>query len=303
MTVRHYASPEAFRQALEQRLKDHARATGADMNRRRQVLVFERFLVRACEVFGEDIVLKGGFGLELRLAHARTTRDVDLGVRGFSGSLLDRLRKAGELDLGEPLRFTVVEDPRQPDILNEGARYEGKRFRVEARIAGRRYGQPFGVDVAVGDPVVGTPGTLQTSGLLSFVGIEPVAVSVLPVETHVAEKLHAYTMPRSRPNSRVKDLPDLALLATVGALHESVLRRALHTTFGFRGSHDLPECIPDPPLEWGAVYRRMARADSLPWESIDVLLGAVRRFLEPVLVAETLERLWEPAEWDWLPGV
>jgi hypothetical protein len=30
--------------------------------------------------------------------------------------------------------------------------YEGLRFRAERRLAGKVYGQPFGVDVALGDP-------------------------------------------------------------------------------------------------------------------------------------------------------
>jgi hypothetical protein len=31
------------------------------------------------------------------------------------------------------------------------------------------------------------------------------------IETHIAETLHAHTLPRERPNTRVKDLPDLVL--------------------------------------------------------------------------------------------
>jgi hypothetical protein len=42
MTVRAYASPQAFKQALEQRLKT-ASHSGVDFARRRQLLVFERF--------------------------------------------------------------------------------------------------------------------------------------------------------------------------------------------------------------------------------------------------------------------
>lgn len=38
---------------------------------------------------------------------------------------------------------------------------------------------------------------------------------MLPVETHLAEKLHAYTLPCSTENARVRHLPDMALLGTV----------------------------------------------------------------------------------------
>jgi hypothetical protein len=61
-----------------------------------------------------------------------------------------------------------------------------------------------------------------------------------PIETHIAEKLHAYTMPRTRPNTRVKDLPDMALLATAEPLEAARLRAALERTFAFRATHPLP---------------------------------------------------------------
>jgi hypothetical protein len=51
MTVRLYASPEAFKQALEQRLRTDAK-TGVAFARRRQLLVFDRFLARVVAVLG-----------------------------------------------------------------------------------------------------------------------------------------------------------------------------------------------------------------------------------------------------------
>lgn len=42
MTIRGYASPEAFKQALEQRLRTTAK-TGVALTRKRQLLVFDRF--------------------------------------------------------------------------------------------------------------------------------------------------------------------------------------------------------------------------------------------------------------------
>jgi hypothetical protein len=58
-------------------------------------------------------------------------------------------------------------------------------------------------------------------GVLAFAGIAPPTLRLYPIETHIAEKLHAYTMPRARPNSRVKDLPDLGLLATAKTIGRS----------------------------------------------------------------------------------
>ncbi len=75
MSVQTYASPQAFKQALEQRLRT-ASSSGVDFGRRRQLLVFDRFLARVMTVFADAALLKGG--LELRLERARVTKDIDL---------------------------------------------------------------------------------------------------------------------------------------------------------------------------------------------------------------------------------
>jgi hypothetical protein len=81
MTVRAHASPQAFKQALEQRMKT-ASNSGVDFARRRQLLVFDRFLARVVALFGDTALLKGGLMLELRLERARATKDVDLRLMG-----------------------------------------------------------------------------------------------------------------------------------------------------------------------------------------------------------------------------
>lgn len=81
MTPRTYASPEAFKQALEQRLRASTK-TGVEFARKRQLLVFDRFLARIEAVLGDAATLKGGLVLELRLERARTTKDVDLRMVG-----------------------------------------------------------------------------------------------------------------------------------------------------------------------------------------------------------------------------
>jgi hypothetical protein len=57
MMVQTYASPPAFKQALEQRLKSSS-SGGVDFARRRQLLVFDRFLARIVAIFGTAALLK-----------------------------------------------------------------------------------------------------------------------------------------------------------------------------------------------------------------------------------------------------
>lgn len=295
MTPRTYATPAAFKEALEQRL----RAAGlSDLSRRRQLLVFDRLLARVAIAFGDAAVLKGGVALELRLERARTTKDVDLRITGSPDGLLVRLQGLGRIDLGDFMTFEIEVDPQQPEIQNEGMQYEGLRFRVECRIAGKLYGQRFGLDIAFGDPILGEPDLVVGEDVLGFAGVAPPTHRLYPVETHVAEKLHANTLPRKRPNSRVKDLPDVALLASTGPLDAERLRTAIHKTFAFRGTHDVPARVPDPPPEWLTPYANIANEDQLPWKSLAEVLAAVRSFLGPVLITGDA-RSWSPSEWSW----
>jgi hypothetical protein len=297
MTARSYSSPEAFKQALEQRLRSAAR-TGGEFARRRQLLVFDRFLARIVAVLGDAATLKGGLVLELRLERARTTKDIDLRLMGSPEDILAKLQDAGRRNLGDFMTFEVGPDDDHPEIQNDGMQYDGLRFRAECRLAGKVYCQPFGVDVAFGDPILGEPDVMVATDVLAFAGIAPPTLRLYPVATHLAEKLHAYSMPRSRPNSRVKDLPDLALLATTQAIDAKRLRAALEQTFTFRRTHPLPISVPPPPPAWETPYAAMAREDQLPWATLDDVTKAVQTFLDPVL-AGVLDAKWNPMAWAW----
>jgi Nucleotidyl transferase AbiEii toxin, Type IV TA system len=300
MPPRAYSSPLAFQTALEHRLRTES-SGGPALGRRRQVLIFARFLARISREFGASATLKGGLVLELRLRRARTTKDVDLRLTGSSEGVLERLQRAGRLDLGDFMTFEVVPDQDRPTIDNDGLRYDGFRFRAQCKLAGKNYGLRFGVDVAFGDPMVGPPDTLVAPDMLGFIGVAAPEVQVYPVETHVAEKLHAYTLPRPGPNSRVKDLPDLALLASTGKLAARRLRAALEQTFSFRSTHPLPSALPAPPAEWVGPYARMAAIDGLRWIDLEALTVAVRAFVDPILGGE-LEASWDEGAWAWARG-
>jgi Nucleotidyl transferase AbiEii toxin, Type IV TA system len=300
VTPRTYSTPAAFKQAVETRLKTVS-SSGVDFGRRRQLLVFDRFLARIGPVLGDAATLKGGLALELRLERARTTKDVDLRVVGSPARILDQLQEAGQLDLADFMSFFVELDAEHPEIRNEGMQYEGLRFRVECRIAGKIYGQAFGVDVAFGDPMFGEPEVLTADDTLAFAGIAPPTLRLYPVETHVAEKLHAYTLPRTRPNSRIKDLPDLALLATVGPRNSRRLRAAIEQTFAFRATHPSPSALPDPPAAWETPYARLADEDGLRWRTLVEVSAFAKAFLDPILAPGTsdAEAEWSPGTWSW----
>jgi hypothetical protein len=292
-----YANAGAFKQAVENRLRA-ASSTGTDFARRRQLLVFERFLARVVEIFGDRATLKGGLVIELRATRARTTKDIDLRLVGSATDLVDHLRRAAGLDLGDYMAFAVAVDPEHPDIANEGMVYEGKRYRVACELAGKPYGQPFGLDVAFADPIVSEPDVVVADDVLGFAGVSPPTLRLYPLETHIAEKLHAYTLPRKRPNSRVKDLPDIALLAGVREIAVERLGRAIEQTFASRETHTVPRMLPAPPPSWEAPYARMAQEDELRWPDLAALVAAVEAFLNPVLDGSATGT-WSPSVGAW----
>jgi hypothetical protein len=294
--IRTYASPLAFKEALEARLRERAQRDGRSINRVRQLVVMERFLARVFAGF-DSAVLKGGMVMELRLERARATKDVDLRLNGRANDILDRLQAAGRSDLLDFLSFEVRSDAAHPVIEADGLLYEGQRFRAEARLAGRVYGSTFGVDVAIAEPLVGHPQEIEGSDVLAFVGVPRPRFVAYPVSTHIAEKLHAYTLPRPRPNSRVKDLPDIALLARSAAIDATELVAAIEATFANRGTHPVPSAFSDPPEGWAPVYTRMAWEERLDWADLAKLVSAVRSFLDPVLAGR--RGVWNPAEWAW----
>ena len=297
--MKSFQTPLAFKASLEQRLRTRSRDIGTDLHRLRQLVIYERFLARVFRIFGDDAVLKGGVVLELRLESARATKDIDLNLKGHPETILERLQASGRLDLGDFLSFEITLDEKSPDIQAEGLLYGGVRFKSQAYLAGKIYGSRYGVDVALAD-FNSQAEVIQTPSLLEFAGVEPTVFQIYPIELHLAEKLHAYTLPRATPNSRVKDLPDIALLATLRELDLASVRDAIRQTFARRRTHPIPDTFAEPPDFWKAPYDRLASSNRLPWKNIEDVWKAAKVFLEPALGDG--EGIWNPDEWAWQTG-
>ena len=76
-----YDTPQAFRAALEARLRNIAHQEGTDLQRLQRRVAFERLLARLFVGDDPPWLLKGGYALELRFHdRARSTLDLDLSV-------------------------------------------------------------------------------------------------------------------------------------------------------------------------------------------------------------------------------
>jgi hypothetical protein len=299
--TRQYANPNAFKDALKARVKRRARTSGRLFNRALQIELFDRFLARVYAALGDAVILKGGYAMELRLARARTTKDVDVRVEGDVDEIIQNIREEAAREGEDFLTFDLGDAGDFEEMLGDQIVYGGRRVRVQAKLAGRDFGEPFRLDISVGDRLVMPPDSIRGSDLFEFVGLEPLEHRVYPAAAHVAEKLHALTLEfEDAQNSRAKDLVDIGLLAATETFVASNLRDSIDATFEFRDTHPIPSQLPAPPEFWGTLYERMLEEDELMWDSVVELHQYCAYFLNPVLAAEIdASAPWVPEEGVW----
>lgn len=290
-----YRDAAAFRQALEQRLKERAAGAGAHLARDRKRVAFDRLLARLVVVAADRWLLKGGFALDLRLTErARATKDIDLDWRDGEDVLLDTLLDAAAHDAGDFFAFHIERASPLGDQLGVS-----HRFRVSASLAGREF-ETFLLDIGFLAIPTEKVEPLTTPDLLAFAGVPPVTVPALPLEIQVAEKLHAYTRTYAdaQPSSRVKDLVDLVLISELANLDATTLRRAIQVTFSVRGTHPVPEVLPPPPTDWSTPFGELAKTVGI---RTDLVAGhtAAAELLDPILNSRLSNGTWSIEKRQW----
>jgi predicted nucleotidyltransferase component of viral defense system len=201
--------------------------------------LIERLVARltADEHLRSALVFKGGF-VSLKVYQSpRYTVDLDaLLLKADLDKTLETARLSAEKDLDDGVWFHFEE---QVDLATQGE-YGGIRQSYRAGIGERlrivRKAQVIHFDLGIGDPVTPAPVATKTPTLLSG---EELSWSVYPVETMIAEKLHALVA-RGEANSRSKDIYDLHLF--LPKADAKTLRTALKRCFAHRQT-ELPESI------------------------------------------------------------
>lgn len=292
-----YATAGAFRTALERRLLTITQQAGTPLVRLRKLVVFDRLMARLLVVAPDRWILKGALALDFRLGDRfRTTKDLDLARQDSEAAATADFLAAQAVDLGDYFSFAIVKAGHLDIALEVAA----VRYRVKSELAGRPFEDVI-VDIGFGDPVISSSEILQGPDLLSFAEIDRIEVPALPLEQHVAEKIHAYTRTYAgqRPSSLVKDLVDLVLISSHAAFEAEPLRSALRTTFDSRGTHPLPTAMPPPPPDWGTAYRRMANDVGLD-PDVSTAYEQAASFLNPVLDKTAPdEACWDPLRGVW----
>lgn len=269
-----FATPDAFKQAIEARLRAWAESRGISINDLRLRYAMERLLARLFATTNPPWLLKGGYAMDLRYRpKARTTRDLDLTVgsprEGSVASRLaairDELQAAAERDMGDHLVFRVGSAKGELPGTPQG----GGRYPIEAIMGGKTFAR-FHLDIGFGDAVIGAPESLTGEDFLAFAGIKPGHAVAIPKSQQFAEKIHAYTFPwTDRTNTRVKDLVDLVLLTERGELVPADVAAAIRATFAARKGHAVPPALSPPPTAWAGEFTAMAAQAGLSTNELD----------------------------------
>lgn len=285
MTEPRYATPQALRRAVTDRLRElAAQRPGSSLSDLLRQFAYDRLLARVFGADPERWILKGAAAMLARLpAAARHSKDIDLYSR--HGDLSDAeaaLRHAAAIDLRDHFRFTL--GPARP--LTQGA----KAMRVPVTA----YLGPTG-------KIEDVPPLIELD-----IGLPQPRYRAYPIPDHVADKVCALleTHPRQSGepvgSTRYRDLVDLATFAHSSEIDGDALTEALRSESERRGL-TLPDHLPDPSgADWRAGYARSVRdAPALPDRDLDTALRTVRSMLDPLLSGERVGQ-WDPATLSWL---
>lgn len=277
--MREYATPAAFRSAVEAKLRERARRLAAPAYIVRRQAALERLMVRLTRVAPDRWALKGGMALETRLGErARVSVDLDADhVHGAAAARAD-LQRAVIEDVDDHFGFALVGS----EELREAGVGLAVRYKLESSIAERAF-EPLQVDVTIAPPDPWDAQPARRPGLLAELGLGPIEVLLVPLERQVAEKLHAYTRTyKGGGTTRARDLVDLLLIRRYERVDAIRLRGAIQRVFNRRATHAVPERLRSPPRELAVGYRREAEQVGITvgLEEVHQLLAD---WLDPVL--------------------
>jgi hypothetical protein len=297
-----YSTPQALRQALDDRLrqltKDRPGAQLADLQRQ---FAYDRLLGRVFRADKEGWVLKGATAMLARLGPlARHTMDVDLYRRDPDLETAERaLREAVAFDLGDHFRFALTPGRR---VIQDGV---ASRISVVAYIGAAEFAR-FHVDLVASIQMTAAPDDVPPLVPLAVPGLSRGGYRAYPVPDHIADKVCAMFEVHEqggRPvqSTRYRDLADLAIFAHTQWVSAESIKLALNSEARRRGLQ-LPAVLDMAAGPgWRAGYARVVRdAPLLKERDLDSALETVRTFIEPVLSGNAAG-VWDPDRFEWIP--
>lgn len=294
MTKATRGTPAGRRTSLLVRMGNAARDAGVVPRRIHLVVAIDRLLTRLLEASPGRWVVKGGYANQLRRPDdARFTGDLDLRIDAAIETAPELLASGFATDLSDDFGYEVALSP----APLEGPPGGGLRFVVVARLAGTELVR-FKVDVSAADVVVGELESYLSDPVLERLGFRRSRFPVYPINQHVAEKLHALTLPRDVENTRARDLVDLAWFIRHFTFRSEALAIACIATFDRRATHPWPPVIDVPPESWARPYAAWRAELDFPEATPPGAAWSVRHFFESVYFGVP-GLSWDPAAQEW----
>ena len=294
MTKATGVTPAGRRTSLLVRMTNAARESGVVARRIHLVVAIDRLLARLLVAAPGRWVVKGGYANQLRRPDdARFTEDLDLKIDAAIETVPEFLASGFAVDLSDDFSYEVASSA----APLEGPPGGGLRFVVVARVSGTELVR-FKVDVSSADAVVGELESYFSDPVLERLGFRRSRFPVYPVNQHLAEKLHALTLPRDVENTRARDLVDLAWFIRNFTFRSDTLAIACIATFERRNTHPWPPVIDVPPDSWTRPYGVWRAELDLAEPTPVAAAAALRSFLEPVYFG-VAGRSWDPAAREW----
>jgi len=252
------ASAAGRRASLLVRMTTEARAAGVAVRWIHLVVAIDRLLARLLVATPPGSwVVKGGYANQLRRPErARFTEDLDLRIDTVIEAAPELLAAGFAIDADDDFSYEAA-----AAAPLQGPPGGGLRFVVIAWLSGTQLVR-FKVDVSTADIVVGELEEHRSDPVVERLGFQASRFPVYPVAQHVAEKLHALTLPRDVENTRARDLVDLVWFIRHFTFRSDALLDACVATFERRATHPWPpgrsdEVPPQRPTR--RCRRRFAR--------------------------------------------
>lgn len=290
--------------SIQQRIRNHARATGEDASLLLIRYINERFLYRlSISTFRDLFVLRGAtlFSIWRREPH-RATRDIDLLASGDNSpeairQLLTRVcEQVVEADGVTFLTETLKLEERTSERV-----YPGLHVEMLAALGTAR--PRLEIDIAFGEATLPAPQEETVSTLLDMPAPR---LRAYQKETSIAEKCQAMAH-LNLLNTRMKDFYDVWYLSRAFPFSGIILSDALRATFTRRNEPfpeaGLPVALTDvfardtaKQQQWNSFVGKAALATNSA--TLPDVIARIRAFLQPPLAAlaggETFDLVWHP---------
>ncbi len=291
---RAYPSPQAFRQALTDKLREAAKSSPWTLSQLQRQMAYDRLLERLY-VVGDGWVVKGATALLARGIGVRGTIDVDI-YRERARELAEAdLREAASRDIGD--WFTFELGPGRAVATDAAVRVPVIAYVGTASWAA------FHVDLVGSDlRMTGEPEHVPPLARVLMPDIEQHGYRAYPLVDHIADKISATVQrygDQERPSTRFKDLVDLVAIITEVSVAADLQMAALASETRRRGMR-MPASfdVPDRGL-WERGYVAEARRSLLLIApTLAEALAVVRPFVDPLLAGAAVGR-WDPTLGRW----